>query len=86
MPEAVEARSPVLIPDLLDATSRWRAFAPAAADLKVRAVFAFPLRIGAISAGVLLAHRIAPGPLEIGQLADVAADAVDRRLRFDTPA
>jgi len=39
----------------------------------VRAVFAFPLRIGAISVGVLTAHRGVPGPLVEGQLADALA-------------
>jgi len=68
--EAVAAGVPVLVPDLLDAAARWPAFAPAAAELKVRAVFAFPLRIGAISVGALIAHRAEPGPLADDQLAD----------------
>jgi GAF domain-containing protein len=70
--------TPVLIPDLLDAAGRWPAFVPAAAGLGVRAVFALPLRIGAIRVGVLLAHRAAPGPLVDGALGDAfaLADAV----------
>jgi hypothetical protein len=76
--DAAAAGVPVLVPDLLDASARWPAFAPAAADLKVRAVFAFPLRIGAISVGALIAHRADPGPLAGDQLADalILADAV----------
>jgi GAF domain-containing protein len=76
--EAVAAGVPVLVPDLLDAAARWPALAPAAAELGVRAVFAFPLRIGAISVGALIAHRDDPGPLAGDQLADalVLADAV----------
>jgi hypothetical protein len=72
------AGSPVLVPDLLDAAGRWPAFVPAAAELGVRAVFALPLRIGAISVGALLAHRDASGPLVGDALADAfaLADAV----------
>src|SRR5579883_2280842 len=55
------AGSPVLIADLAAETARWPVFAPAAAALGVRAVFALPLRIGAISVGALLAHRATPG-------------------------
>ena len=75
---AVAAGVPILAPDLLDAKDRWPAFAPAAGLLGVRAVFAFPLRIGAISVGVLLAHRATPGPLATDQLTDamLLADAV----------
>jgi len=76
--EAVVDGAPVLVADLADAAARWPAFAPAAAALGVVAVFAFPLRIGAISVGVLLAHRAAVGPLSVQQLADALAlaDAV----------
>jgi hypothetical protein len=75
---AVAAGVPMLAPDLLDAKDRWPAFAPAAGALGVRAVFAFPLRIGAISIGVLLAHRATPGPLAGDQFTDalLLADAV----------
>ena len=78
--DAVTAGTPVLEPDLAraGAAGRYPAFTPAATNLRVRAVFAFPLRIGAISVGVLTAHRIAPGPLTATQLADALAlaDAV----------
>ena len=47
-------RRPVLVPDLGDATSDWPRFAPAAARLGVRAMYAFPLRIGAVDLGVLV--------------------------------
>jgi hypothetical protein len=72
------AGAPVLVPDLLDAAARWPAFVPAAAGLGVRALFALPLRIGAIGVGALLAHRVTPGPLVDGALADALAlaDAV----------
>jgi hypothetical protein len=42
---------------------RWPAFMAGAADLGVAAVFAFPLRIGAISVGALDLYRDQPGDL-----------------------
>jgi len=63
----------VLVPDLVAAAARWPGFVPAAASLGVRAVFAVPLRIGAISVGALQAHRSTPGPLRDGALADAFA-------------
>jgi hypothetical protein len=85
--EAVAAGVPVLVPDLVGAASRWPGFVPAAGDLGVRAVFAFPLRIGAISVGVLTAHRAVPGPLAGGRLADALAlaDAVTVLLLHRAP-
>jgi len=76
--EAVAAGAPILIPDLAAAAARWPAFTPAAAALGVGALFAFPLQIGAISVGVLLAHRSATGPMSPQQFADALglADAV----------
>jgi hypothetical protein len=72
------AGATVLVPDLADAAGRWPVFAPAAAALGVRAVFALPLRVGAISVGALLAHRGTAGALADGALADAfaLADAV----------
>ena len=46
-------------------SSRWRPARPGAA-----AVFAFPLRIGAVRAGVLGLYRERPGPLTAFQLGD----------------
>jgi hypothetical protein len=63
---------PVLASDLGtgEATGRWPAFAPAARQAGAGAIFAFPLRIGAIRAGVLGLYRERPGPLSAFQLAD----------------
>ncbi|HEV7628590.1 MAG TPA: ANTAR domain-containing protein [Streptomyces sp.] len=62
----------VLEPDLADTpTTRWPAFASAAGELGVRALFAFPLRIGAIGLGVLVLHRDSPGSMSSGQMDDV---------------
>ena len=67
------AGAPVLVADLEAAAARWPVFVPAAAELGVRALFALPLRIGAISVGVLSAYRAIPGPLADGALADAFA-------------
>lgn len=76
--EALADGAPILIADLADAGERWPAFTAAAQALGVGAVFTFPLQIGAISVGVLLAHRAAVGPFSVQQLADALAlaDAV----------
>jgi hypothetical protein len=77
-PDAVAGGAPILIADVAAAAARWPAFAPVAAALGVGAVFAFPLQIGAISVGVLLAHRATCGALSTQQVADALglADAV----------
>jgi hypothetical protein len=71
--DCMTAGAPVFVADLAGAAARWPAFTPAALELGVRAVFALPLRIGAISVGRLLAHRDTPGSLLAGQLRDALA-------------
>jgi len=70
---------PVLASDLGtgEAARRWPVFALAALQAGAGAIFAFPLRIGAIRAGVLGLYRARPGPLTAFQLGDalVFADA-----------
>jgi len=85
--EAVADGVPVLVPDLAQAASRWPGFVPVAEELGVGAIFAFPLRIGAISVGVLSAYRAIPGPLADGQLADALAlaDTVTVLLLHSAP-
>jgi ANTAR domain len=77
--DVLASAAPVLAADLGDAESvrRWPAFTPAARGLGARAVFAFPLIVGVIRAGVLGLYRGAPGPLPDGQLGDllILADA-----------
>jgi GAF domain-containing protein len=79
--DAAQSGTPVLVPDLNRpddiAVDRWPAFIEGAGAAGVRAVFAFPLRIGAINVGVLDVYRSEPGPLREGQLraALLAADA-----------
>jgi hypothetical protein len=82
--DAFGARRPVLVADLADtARSRWPAYAPAAYDAGVRAVFAFPLQVGAARLGVLDVFRPRPGPLsadELGQALTFAEVAVTALL------
>ena len=79
--EAVQTGGPLLIADLDDTggidPSRWPVFRGSARKAGVRAVFAFPLRIGAITVGVLDLYRDAPGELDDDQLvaALMAADS-----------
>jgi hypothetical protein len=79
--DTIRTRAPVLIADLNDpddvATWRWPAFMAAAADAGVHAVFAFPLRIGAIGVGALDMYRDRPGALADDELAGalLAADS-----------
>jgi hypothetical protein len=77
--EAFQTRRPVLVPDLTDgAMGRWPVYAPAAYEAGVRAVFAFPLQIGAARLGVLdvlrtrtgmLSHEETAGALALAELA-----------------
>jgi GAF domain-containing protein len=79
--DAARFGTPILVPDLNTpddiVVDRWPAFIEGAGAAGVRAVFAFPLRIGAINVGVLDVYRSEPGPLRDGQLraALLAADA-----------
>src|ERR1700759_2422130 len=77
--DVLASAGPVLVGCLGDAESarRWPAFPPAACQLGAGAVFALPLIVGAIRAGVLGLHRGAPGPLSGRQFGDllILADA-----------
>jgi hypothetical protein len=81
--DAYHQDRPVLEPDLADpGTPRWIAFTPPAVEAGARAVFGFPVRVGAVRLGALNLYRERPGPLSEEQyadalvLADVAARAV----------
>ena len=74
---------PVLESDLAEPrTPRWFAFTPPAVEAGVRAIFGFPLHVGAVRLGALNLYRDRPGPLSDEQnadalvLASVAARAV----------
>lgn len=74
--DASQSGRPVLQPDLAaTAQRRWPAFAGGALAAGVAAVFAFPLRVGAIRVGVLDLYRDTPGVLTAGELADALSFA-----------
>ena len=71
-PDAAASGGPVLASDLdkVEAVRRWPAFAPAACQAGAAAIFAFPLQVGAIRAGVMGLYRERPGSLSAFQLGD----------------
>jgi len=77
--DVMASAAPVLAADLRDAESgrRWPAFTAEALRHGALAVFAFPLIVGAIRAGVMGLYRSSAGPLSEGQLGDllILADA-----------
>lgn len=77
--DALAEERPVLVGDLAEdgTRRRWPIFAPAAVQAGVRAVFALPLLLGAISVGVLEISRAEEGWLTPQESADalVFADA-----------
>ena len=81
--DAYDLDRPVTEPDLAHPRKpRWVAFAIPALAAGVRAVFGFPLQVGAVRLGALNLYRDEPGPLSDDQhadalvLADVSAAAV----------
>ncbi len=81
--DAYHLDRPVLEPDLADpAASRWLAFTGPALEAGVRAIFGFPLQVGAVRLGALNLYCDRPGPLGDEQhadalvMADVAAQAL----------
>ncbi|MFJ7272635.1 ANTAR domain-containing protein [Streptomyces sp. NPDC099050] len=80
-PDTLRSGAMVLVPDLAQVRpDRWAALA--AESTPVRAVFCFPMGIGAISVGVLTAVRRTPGALTAHQVGDalVLAAALTARL------
>jgi hypothetical protein len=74
--EAFSSRRPVLEPDLdagavtsTGAAARWPGYWATAQEHGVRAVFAFPLQVGAARLGVLDVYRSSPGILSASALA-----------------
>jgi len=79
--DAYNQGRPVLEPDLADPEMpRWLAFSPRALAANARAVFGFPLQVGAVRLGALNLYRDRPGPLGDDQHADalVMADVATR--------
>jgi hypothetical protein len=83
--DASRSGRPVLQPDLAaTAPRRWPGFAGGALAAGVAAVFAFPLRVGAIRVGVLDLYRAAPGALSAQALREALsfADAATLLLLY----
>ena len=81
--DAFHTDAPVLEPDLAaPADPRWLGFAGPAVEAGARAVFGFPLQLGAVRLGALNLYRSRPGPLTDDQHADalVMADVAARAL------
>jgi hypothetical protein len=81
--DAYQQDRPVLEPDLADpVTPRWVSFTGPAIEAGARAVFGFPLQVGAARLGALNLYSDRPGPLCEEQhadalvMADVAAQAL----------
>ncbi len=74
--DASQTGRPVLQPDFpRTAPRRWPAFAGGALEAGVRALFAFPLRVGAIRVGVLDLYRDRVGPLSADDLTEALSFA-----------
>jgi hypothetical protein len=85
--EATATGRSVRVPDLVvEAGSRWSAYAPAAADEGVGAVFAFPMQLAGVRLGALDLYRRHAGLLDGTQttraveLAELAVAMLSRRL------
>jgi hypothetical protein len=69
--DAFHLALPVLEPDMADhGSARWPAFAPPAVAAGARAIFGFPLKVGAVCVGALNLYRDVPGGLKPDQQAD----------------
>ncbi|HVE64492.1 MAG TPA: GAF and ANTAR domain-containing protein [Mycobacteriales bacterium] len=74
--DAFHQDRPVTEPDLANPrTPRWPAFAGPIVDAGARAIFAFPLQVGAVRLGVLDFYRTEPGELTHDQHADALVSA-----------
>ena len=81
--DAYNLERPVVEPDLVEPDkARWPSFSPVVLQSGARAVFGFPLRIGAVRLGALGLHRNKPGPLTDDEHADalVVADVATRAV------
>jgi ANTAR domain-containing protein/GAF domain-containing protein len=69
--DAFATRRPVLVPKLGgEAAHRWPMYTPVAHDSGIRAVFSFPLQMGAVRLGVLDVFRQQTGSLSDDELVD----------------
>jgi hypothetical protein len=87
-PETIRTGAMVWAPDLARVPSeRWAALTKEAPVLGIRAVFCFPMCIGAITVGVLTAVRRTPGPMSDQQTGDatILAAALTARCLGSAP-
>jgi hypothetical protein len=68
--DAYTSGVPILATELAAWAERWPGFCGPAMQAGARAVFAFPLQIGAARIGALTIYRAKPGPLDDASLAD----------------
>lgn len=82
--EALTSGRPILVADVssVEHTTRWPAFCKSSDGIDMRAMFAFPLQIGAARLGVLSLSRRMPGPLPITVLTETlrVADVISLLL------
>ena len=77
--DAIAEGRPVLVPNLAAGPPRWPVYAEAVLDAGMKAVFAFPLQIGAARLGVIDFFRAGPGQfsgIELKQAFAFADEAV----------
>jgi len=86
----LRARSDVRqVPDLGRLLARqWPQFAAEAEELRIAALFVWPVHIGAVQAGTMTGYRRSPGPLTAQQLAEgwLLADALAGQVLKNWPA
>ena len=88
--DAYNLEVPIAEPDLADPTGRWLGFTPPVFKAGVRALFAFPLRVGAVCIGSLDLYRDHSGALSDNQhfdaliMADIVSQAV-LTMQAETP-
>lgn len=73
--EAIAVGGPMVVSDLSDPGGEWPTFASEAVRHGVKAMYAFPLEVGAIKVGVLDLYRNDPEPLDAKDFADAVAVA-----------
>jgi hypothetical protein len=86
--EALQTNAPVLCPDLAaEGSSRWPIFGAAALEIGMGAVFAFPMKMGAVSVGVVDLYSAEPRQLDEEQIllaSSMAGRAAAPAARFAT--
>ena len=75
--EALQTGAPVLCPDLASRAQSWPLFSTAAQQLGIRAVFAFPMKLGAATVGAVDLYCLTPRRLDVHQVS-LASSMADR--------